>query len=119
MKWFLLALKKYADFRGRSRRKEYWYFILFYYIFSLVLLFVDQTTGTPLLQAIFALAVIIPSIAVGVRRMHDTDRSGWYLLIPIYNLVLACTDGTPGENSYGADPKQPELQGEIDLIGNN
>jgi uncharacterized membrane protein YhaH (DUF805 family) len=51
------------------------------------------------------LAIFIPSIAVGVRRMHDVGKSGWFLLIPIYNLILACTDGVQGDNEYGADPK--------------
>ena len=54
---------------------------------------------------IYTLAVLIPSIAVGVRRMHDVGKSGWFLLIPIYNLILACTDGVNGDNEYGADPK--------------
>jgi uncharacterized membrane protein YhaH (DUF805 family) len=119
MKWFLMGLKKFADFKGRSRRKEYWYFLLFYYIFSIVLLFVDKTIGSPYLQAIFVLAIIVPYFAVAVRRMHDTDRSGWYILVPIYNIVLFCTNGTPGGNQYGPDPKQPEMHDEIDLIGNN
>jgi uncharacterized membrane protein YhaH (DUF805 family) len=61
----------------------------------------------------------LPSIAVAVRRMHDTDRSGWYCLIPIYNIVLACTEGTPGVNEYGPDPNHPEIYQEIENIGNN
>ena len=61
--------------------------------------------GTTILSNIYTLAVLIPGIAVAVRRMHDVGKSGWYVLIPIYNLVLACTEGTSGDNEYGADPK--------------
>jgi len=68
--------------------------------------FVGGVMGTSILSNIYVLAVLIPGIAVGVRRMHDVDKSGWFLLIPIYNLILACTEGTKGENEYGADPKE-------------
>jgi uncharacterized membrane protein YhaH (DUF805 family) len=86
---------------------------------AFVLGFVDGLMGTSVLSNIYTLAVLIPGIAVGVRRMHDVGKSGWYCLIPIYNLVLACTEGTAGSNEYGSDPKRPELQDEIDQIGNN
>jgi uncharacterized membrane protein YhaH (DUF805 family) len=59
----------------------------------------------PQLANVYSLALLVPSIAVGVRRMHDVGKSGWFILIPIYNLILACTEGTQGENEYGADPK--------------
>jgi len=66
--------------------------------------------GKPkLLMRIFELAMLIPSIAVGVRRMHDIGKSGWFLLIPIYNIVLCCRNGTSGDNKYGADPKQAKV----------
>lgn len=68
----------------------------------------DQATGTGFLETIYSLGVLIPAIAVGVRRMHDVGKSGWFLLIPIYNLVLAVTEGEVGENQYGPDPKNPE-----------
>ncbi len=73
----------------------------------------------PLLATVYDLVVIVPGIAVGVRRMHDVGKSGWYILIPIYNLILAFTDGNVGPNEYGPDPKRPEMQDEIDMIGNN
>ena len=79
----------------------------------------DEQPGTVYLDTIYSLAVFVPSIAVGVRRMHDVNKSGWYCLIPIYNLILACTEGTPGSNEYGPDPKRPELLDDIDLIGTN
>lgn len=105
MNWYLKVLKNYATFSGRARRKEYWMFILFNMIISFVFGFIGGLAHFELLGTIYTLAVLIPSIAVGVRRMHDLGKSGWYLLIPIYNLVLACTDGEQGENAYGPDPK--------------
>jgi uncharacterized membrane protein YhaH (DUF805 family) len=122
MKYFLAALKKYADFRGRARRKEYWYFYLFFILFFFALSFLAGLMGSDAAEvftAIFYLAMIIPMFAAGVRRMHDVDRSGWYLLVPVYSLILACTEGTSGLNRYGADPKRPEILDEIDQIGEN
>jgi uncharacterized membrane protein YhaH (DUF805 family) len=119
--YFLKVLKNYANFNGRARRSEYWYFTLFSLIISIILIFADQAIGSEegILGLIFSLGTIIPSIAVGVRRMHDVGKSGWYLLIPIYNLVLACTNGQTGGNEYGDDPKGDPLQEEINAIGNN
>lgn len=120
MNYFLAALKKYADFKGRTRRKEYWYFVLFYMIIYIVLL--AAATVVPLLgiaALVFILAMLVPSLAVAVRRMHDVDKSGWYIFIPIYSLILACTEGTPGSNQYGEDPKSSSIEGEIDQIGNS
>ena len=119
MSWYLEALKKYAVFGGRSRRKEYWYFVLFSLIVSLVLSAIDALLGTfssstnvGLLGGIYGLAIIIPSIAVSVRRLHDIDRTGWWVLISlvpvigtIVLLVFAALDGTPGENRFGPNPK--------------
>ena len=105
MNYYLKVLQNYATFGGRARRSEYWYFALFNVIISFVLGFIGGMMGTTVLSNIYSLAVLIPSIAVGVRRMHDVGKSGWFLLIPIYNLILAFTEGTKGENEYGADPK--------------
>jgi uncharacterized membrane protein YhaH (DUF805 family) len=119
MSWYLEALKKYAVFGGRSRRKEYWYFVLFSLIVSLVLSAIDALLGTfssstnvGLLGGIYGLAIIIPSIAVSVRRLHDIDRTGWWVLISlvpvigtIVLLVFAALEGTPGENRFGPNPK--------------
>lgn len=110
MNWYLTVLKKYVDFNGRARRSEYWYFVLFSMIISTALTVVDSLIGTPsVLSSIYSLVVLLPSIAVGIRRMHDVNKSGWYMLIPIYNLILACSEGTQGENQYGPDPKLVEL----------
>ena len=119
MGWYLQALKKYAVFGGRSRRKEYWYFVLFSLIVSLVLSAVDALLGTlssytnvGLLGGIYGLAIIIPTIAVSVRRLHDIDRTGWWVLISlvpvigtIVLLVFAVLEGTPGQNRFGPNPK--------------
>ena len=119
MSWYLQALKKYAVFSGRSRRMEYWYFVLFNIIVSIVLGVIDGLLGTSgsyagagLLSGIYGLAVLIPTLAVTVRRLHDIDRSGWWILIAlvpligvIVLLVFALLEGTPGDNQYGPNPK--------------
>lgn len=120
MNYYLEVLKKYADFKGRARRSEYWYFILFSSIISVILSV--ATSGMSMLKIIsslYTLAVFIPSIAVGVRRMHDVNKSGWFLIVPIYNFILACTKGTDGPNEYGNDPKNPDYIEEVEQIGNN
>ena len=119
MSWYLIALKKYAEFSGRSRRKEYWFFVLFYILLTIVFTFVDVMTGLfdpvaaiGLFSGVFALAMLIPALAVSVRRLHDTDRSGWWFLInfipligAIVFLVFTVQDSKPGENQYGSNPK--------------
>jgi len=111
LNWYLGVWKKYATFSGRARRTEYWMFFLFNLIISIALGFTDgilgmaDRNGNGPLGGLYSLAVLIPSIAVGVRRMHDSDHSGWWLLLPIVNLIFALTDGTPGPNRFGPDPK--------------
>jgi uncharacterized membrane protein YhaH (DUF805 family) len=119
MDWFLGALKKYAVFEGRARRREYWFYVLFVLIISIVLNIVDRFTGTysaaygaGLLGGLFSLAILIPSLAVGARRLHDTGRSGWWLLIglipfigAIVLIVFFVIDSQPGTNQYGPNPK--------------
>jgi uncharacterized membrane protein YhaH (DUF805 family) len=121
MNWYIKVLKQYADFKGRARRTEYWMFVLFNIIFNIVTSVLDNILGLASIDGngpinlIYTLAILIPSIAVAVRRMHDLGKSGWFILIPIYNLVLAATNGDAGENKYGPDPKNPN--NEIDEIG--
>ena len=99
------VLKKYAVFAGRAGRKEYWMFYLFNVIIVFILGFVEGMFGSPgIIANLYFLAVLIPSIAVGVRRMHDTDHSGWWLLFPIVNLIFAIMEGTKGDNNFGPDP---------------
>ena len=107
MKWYLQVLKKYAVFNGRARRSEYWYFALFSILISIALMLVGAVLQIPILDSIYSLTVLLPGIGVAVRRMHDVNKSGWFILIPIYNLILACTEGTKGHNDYGNDPKGP------------
>jgi len=119
MIWYLEVLKKYAMFKGRARRKEYWYFVLFNILITIVLGAIDGVTGlfSPdagigLLSGLYSLAVLIPSIAVSARRLHDTNRSGWWLLISLVPLIGAIVllifmvlDSQAGKNQYGSTPK--------------
>ena len=106
------VLNKYADFSGRARRSEYWWFALFNVVLSLVGAIIDLAIGLPLVQLVIGLGLLIPSLAVGVRRLHDTGRSGWWLLIGLVPLVgfivlivFLCTDSERGPNRWGPSPK--------------
>ena len=117
MDWYVGALKKYAVFGGRARRTEYWFFVLFNIIFGFAAGIADGVLGTVaedgtgLLGSLYTLAVLLPSLAVGVRRLHDTGKSGWWMLlalVPLAGLVLLfffIEEGTRGPNQYGPDPK--------------
>jgi uncharacterized membrane protein YhaH (DUF805 family) len=105
MNYYLNVWKNFANFSGRARRSEYWYFVLFNIIIAVILGQIAVLIEFPWLVTIYYLAILIPSIAVGVRRMHDVGKSGWYLLIPIYSFILAVSEGTRGNNEYGLDPK--------------
>ena len=128
MNWMLLPLRRYLEVSGRSRRKEYWLFVLFTVLVSIALSLVDRAIGSDfgtdagsfsgngLLSGLFSLATIVPSFTVAIRRLHDTDRSGWWLLLvllPIIGwialLVFYCLDGTRGPNRFGSDPKGENL----------
>ncbi len=113
MNWYLDVLKKYAVFDGRARRKEYWMFALFNVIVVVLLGVIEGVVGTAgILVTIYSLGVLVPSVGVAIRRLHDTDRSGWWLLIGLvpvigglvllYFLVL---DSNSAENQFGANPK--------------
>ncbi len=126
MQWYIDVLKKYAVFDGRARRKEYWMFVLFNVITSIILGIVDRIIGTDygssgsgMLSSIYSLAVLLPTIGVAIRRMHDTNRSGWWILINlipcigwIWFIVLAAQEGGVGDNQYGPDPKAAERFGQ-------
>lgn len=105
--WYKKVINQYSDFDGRARRTEYWYFFLINFIISLILMLIGEGIGFYYLDSIYALAVLLPSIAVAVRRVHDVGKSGWFILIPIYNLILMLTEGDAGPNQYGPDPKNP------------
>jgi len=114
MEWYLKALRQYADFEGRARRKEYWMFTLFNLIFVILALVIDGLIGTgAILYFIYVLATLIPNLSVSVRRLHDVGKSGWMYLIAliplvgfIWLLVLFVTDSEPGDNIYGPNPKE-------------
>lgn len=114
MNYYVAVLKNYVGFSGRARRAEYWQFTLFNIIALVAFFLIDLAIHSPILYALYALAVLLPSLAVAVRRLHDTDRSGWWLLlgvIPLIGgivlLVFMCLEGTQGNNKYGANPKAP------------
>ncbi|HET9172020.1 MAG TPA: DUF805 domain-containing protein [Actinospica sp.] len=106
------VLKNYAVFEGRARRAEYWQFALVNFIIVVVLDIVGAVVKFPFLGVLYILAVLVPSLAVGIRRLHDTNRSGWWILIGlvpfvggIILLVFTCLDSTPGPNQFGPNPK--------------
>ena len=116
---YVAVLKKYAVFSGRARRREYWMFILINVIVAVVLGLIEAFAGISgnrqpgLLSSLYSLAVLLPSLGVAVRRLHDTGRSGWWLLInliplvgTIVLLVFFLQDSEPGENQYGPNPKE-------------
>lgn len=119
MDWYIGVLKQYAVFDGRSRRAEYWYFVLFNALAGIGLALIDNVTGTydsdmgiGLLGGIYSLAVLLPTIGVSIRRLHVTGRSGWWLLmvfIPLLGaivlIVFLVMDSDAGENQYGPNPK--------------
>lgn len=116
--WYIAVLQKYALFQGRARRREFWYFHLFNALFIIGLSILDSIlfgisiTEYGLFYSIYILGVFIPSLAVAVRRLHDVEKSGWFLFIillpiigAIWYFILMVSEGTGGENKYGADPK--------------
>lgn len=121
MHWYIEVLKKYAVFSGRARRAEFWYFFLFSAIISIFLTLIDEFMGLKFevrgenlgfLSTLYYIAVLIPYLAVIFRRLHDTGRSGWWILIffiPIVGVIVAvvflASKGTEGDNRFGPDPK--------------
>ena len=107
--------QKYADFNGRARRSEYWYFVLFSFLTYIVAAVVDgllvSLIGFPVLTILVALGLLIPNLAVTIRRLHDTSKSGWWILlafVPLAGLVILVfmfLDSTPGTNAWGPNPK--------------
>jgi uncharacterized membrane protein YhaH (DUF805 family) len=131
MKWYLKVLKDFRNFSGRARRSEYWFFVLFNLIFALVAMAIDNLLGTTfkidgipapygIVYLLYALFILIPGLAVAVRRLHDVGKSGWFLLISlipligsIWLLILFFTDSQPGENKWGPNPKSiPLVEGD-------
>jgi uncharacterized membrane protein YhaH (DUF805 family) len=123
MNWYMVVLKKYAVFSGRSRRAEYWWFFLINFVITIVLSILQSIVTAnsnssssfnvfSCISGLYGLAVLLPGLGVGIRRMHDIGKSGWWLLISliplvgtIWLIVLAATDSQPGDNQYGPNPK--------------
>lgn len=117
MDWYLKVIKNYVGFTGRARRKEFWMYCLFYIIIGIAIGVVERVLGlnTALggpLSSLYSLALLLPSLAVSIRRLHDTGRSGWWVcinFIPILGwlvyLFFVVQDSQPGENQWGANPK--------------
>lgn len=128
MFWYIQVLKKYAVFSGRASRREYWWFVLFSTLVSIALMVADLALGTfsddagmGMLGGLYVLLVLLPSLGLSVRRLHDIGRSGWWLLIsfvplvgPIVLLVFACMKGTPGANRHGLNPLELDAMTEAD-----
>lgn len=124
MNWYLRVLNQYSDFNGRARRKEYWMFALVNFIISLAIVGLDNALGQSfsytgnvlgagVFNSIYNLLILIPSLAIAVRRLHDVGKSGWMLLIgliplvvAIWLLILLLRDSEAGENKYGPNPKE-------------
>lgn len=120
MDWFIAAFRKYAVFSGRARRREYWFFVLFYLLFYFGLSFLEVMLGGPQVSAeggvwtaLYSLFMLLPFLAVSVRRLHDTGRSGWWLLvgfIPIVGTLILLwfniQNSQPGTNRFGPNPKE-------------
>lgn len=116
MEYYIKVLKNYANFTGRARRKEFWIFVLINSIVNYGLIAIPLLDS--MLAIIYFLALLVPTLAVICRRMHDVNKSGWFMFIPIYNFILAVTNGDVGENEYGQDPKEA-IQDSDDLLDSN
>ncbi len=110
--YYTEVLKKYAVFSGRANRAEYWYFILANIIVSIAVSIIARIIKVPALASLYSLAILIPGIAVGFRRLHDTGKSGWWTLITlipvigwIWFIILLAAAGNTGDNKYGPNPK--------------
>lgn len=112
MNWYLAVLTKYADFKGRAQRQEFWMFVLINFLIGIGLGIIDSMFGIGILEGLYVLAVLVPGLAVGARRLHDTGRTGWWQLIALIPLIgvivliiFFVQDSDPGDNQYGANPK--------------
>ena len=115
MHYFFDALKKYAVFGGRSSRREYFMFFLISFVIAFALSFIlgiikaVSNIDIMFIGGIYQNALLVPSLALAIRRIHDTDKSGWFVLVPFYNVVLLFISGTPGTNRFGTDPKEGKV----------
>ena len=123
MEWYLKVINSYFDFNGRSRRMEYWMFVLINSIISVFCILLDSMLGTVWsigygpIYIWYGLAVFVPGLAVAIRRLHDIGKSGWYYLLviipiigPIWLIILFVTEGEQGDNKYGPNPKNDNFE---------
>ncbi len=127
MSWYLKVLKNYVGFSGRASRKEYWMFYLFNFIATIITealdFFLMNNNGFPVITLLYTLAILLPSLGVVWRRLHDTGRSGgWFFIsfVPfvggIILLVFTCLDSEPNDNMYGPNPKMDSMSFEKDIL---
>lgn len=111
MNYVVEGFRRFADFRGRTSRKGFWIFTVVGYLLIQLVAFVEGLLGFPIMDVpfltiVFSFVMYVPLLAVGARRMHDIGKSGWYYLIPLYNLYLAAQPGEPAANKWGEVPPQ-------------
>jgi uncharacterized membrane protein YhaH (DUF805 family) len=116
MEWFVKCLRNYAVFEGRARRKEFWMYQLYYVLLLIALTVIASIAGiadkdgNSWLTTVLELALFLPGLAVSIRRMHEVHHSGWWVLLPLWNIVLFCRAGDVGDNQYGTDPKHGQFE---------
>ncbi|RYE00043.1 MAG: DUF805 domain-containing protein [Sphingobacteriales bacterium] len=106
--YFRRAMQNYANFNGRDTRPQFWWFYLSIFIISFIAGFIAGLIQVQLLSTIVSLVFLIPNLAAAVRRVHDVGKSGWFILIPIYNIILLATEGENVDNEYGPNPRRTE-----------
>lgn len=107
MNYYFKGLRNYANFNTRATRSEFWYFFLSHFFILILIIAISILLGLPSLISIYNFFIIIPSLSIGVRRMHDVGKSGWFILIPIYSLFLCFLSSQKGRNKYGKNPNTP------------
>ena len=104
--YFINTLKNdYINYQGRANRPMYWYFVLFNFIVSIVISIIAGITGLHILSSLYSLAFFCPCVCLGIRRMHDLGKTGWWLLAPLYNIYLLCLKGEDKDNAHGKPVK--------------
>ncbi len=104
--YFINTLKNdYVNYQGRANRPMYWYFVLFNLIISIIISIIAGATGLHILSSLYSLALFCPGVCLGIRRMHDLGKTGWWILVPLYNIYLLCLKGEDKDNAYGKPVK--------------
>nr|WP_086938148.1 DUF805 domain-containing protein [Thaumasiovibrio occultus] len=103
--WFLKVIKNFKQYEGRARRAEFWGFTLIAALINIVVGGVLGAIGLSAVASLVLLALLVPAVCVGIRRLHDINKPGWWIIVPFYNLYLCAQEGHKGDNEYGSDPK--------------